>query len=470
LLLAIDERLKQGRKALEDHFVQNGSPSGWYHHLGKNKRVGISSSAYGLHALSLLSKPSAKLLEVSRQILSDARRFVADSPEGSLMAWPMTHEPSAPLVEPTCYVLQQLGWAGFLRSDAPEAQSAIRWLLGQRQGQAWGPDKSRVYVYVTALVCQVLAQYAPDAPQLAEGLLWLDTAKNDDDGWGEMPADQQSQLWCTAHVILAHVYGRQRSDQGNDVPGARWIRDQCSWMEPYMVQYDFDLPNDKTRSGRAVYRFDPLPIVIHALLECGIQPLAPDLIDAVYKLLEQESDGIWLYPLSTQKTIFNLSHAILALTTFRRRLVSPEIMVGLYDEIQRRGVREQTAHQAPIAAKKTDVRRVLGFLVMFLGFLPCIWLLIGPDSLSAIIHRLHIIRVHPWLPVVSTSLLLLGAMVIFKLKKAIFYAGFAVVVAFALFAFLAAVRGSLLEAAAALIPPVVFLLLKSAWGKVVPPR
>ena len=283
LIQRLDDRLQEGKRALEENLVREGQSVGWYHHLGETGRTGISSSAYGVHALSLVKPHSSLITEITQRILNSPKRHTIGSGPDFQIAWPMTHEPTTPLVEPTCYVLQQLYLAGTLDRNSAEARAAIKWLLSQRNDRAWGPQQiMEPYVYVTALVCQVLSQFCPDNSELPLALNWLEQSRNDDRGWGERPKDQGSRAWCTAHVALAFILGRGDVTKGNDVPGIQWLRENSSrWIEPYTIEYEFDIPRDQTRRGRATYRFDALPIVLLSLLRSGLRPTAPDLLNGI---------------------------------------------------------------------------------------------------------------------------------------------------------------------------------------------
>ena len=469
LLQLLGGRLREGWRALEENLVRDGERVGWYHHLGERGRAGISSSAYGVHALSLVDPDSPLITEIADKIINDPNRYVVGSGETLHLAWPMTHEPTTPLVEPTCYVLQQLNLAGVLAPKSPEAQASIRWLLSQRRNQAWGPQQlMEPYIYVTALVCQILSRFCPSAPDLPVALDWLEKAQNDDGGWGERPKDQRSRTWPTAHVTLAFILGRGSISKGNYVLGVQWLRaNSTKWIEPYAVEYEFDIPQDQTRPGRATYRFDALPIVILALLRSGLRPVAPDLLDGINKLLEQQVDGIWLYPYSNQKTIFNLSHAMQAVTEFRKSLGSPEMLADFYTRMSVIEGQHVESPSPDIALEgislRTKIRKTAAVALAILATSPIIWLLAGSDKLWRLLTHLFLLRNHPVILIASLSGIMLAAGIGKWVSTKVLFASWGVLITFAV---LLSVRGGIWETLAAVSPALAAALIRFLLGEV----
>lgn len=467
LVRLLEVRLQEGRQALEDNLVRDGERVGWYHHLGERGRTGISSSAYGVHALSLVVPDSSLIREIAQGILNDPHRYVIGAGATLQIAWPMTHEPTTPLVEPTCYVLQQLNQAGVLDANSAEAQASIRWLRSQRRDQAWGPQQSMdPFVYVTALVCQTLSQFCPGTPDLPIALDWLEKAQNDDGGWGELPKDQRSRTWCTANVTLAFILGRSSISKGNEVLGIRWLRENsANWIEPYAVEYEFEIPQDQTRRGRANYRFDALPIVILALLRSGLRPVAPDLLDGINKLLEQQVDGIWLYPYSNQKTIFNLSHAVQGVTEFRKALASPEMLADFYNRMSAIEARQPSDVRAPVRIPSgSRIKSITAVALAILSVFPLIWLLIGSDRLWRLLAQVFLLRNHPVILVSSLSGIMLAVGIVNWVSAKVLFALWVLLITFAV---LLSVRGGIWETMAAVSPPLVAALITYllSWAK-----
>lgn len=468
LVESLSDRLEQGRRVLRDNLVIDQGHVGWYHHLGERGRTGISSSAYGLHALSLVEPHSSLLSEIADRILNDRSRYTAGSEDSLQIAWPMTHEPTTPLVEPTCYVLQQLNLAGVLKQTSKEARASIRWLLTQQQDHAWGPQQaSDPYVYVTSLVCQTLAVFSPEAAELPIALAWLEKAQNDDGGWGERPNDQHSRVWTTAHATLAFILGRRSRVKGNDVIGVKWLRENVNnWLEPYTIDYEFSLLHNSNRRGRASYRFDALPIVILALLRSGLRPIAPDLLQGINRLLDQQVEGVWLYPYSNQKTIFNLSHAMQALVEFRGSLSSPGMLADFYRRMTL--IEEQgPEHSGETATARTSLRRkmrrVAGFSIVALSAGPVLWLLIGRDAFIRMATRIDGLLNHPIILIASLSGVLFGLGIANRVSSKKFFVACVVLVAFGV---LLGLRGTFGDAVASVLPPLIAALVKVLLGEV----
>ena len=333
LLRRIDQRLDQIREILtaQRRTDPRFGIEGWYHHLDKSQKVGISSTAYAVHALTLMgAKDSVDLFAVAEGILDHPAAIALNLNQepGTLprwRAWPMQSRPDVALIEPTCYVLQQLGAAGFLRRSDPRAQGAIAWVVSQQQpDHSWGPTSADPpNVYVTALACQVLNEYGVDRSrdEVRLAIEWLEGAMNDDQGWGWGRKDNKSNAWCTAHTLLA-LRGTRLVDP-NAVLGVKWLRRNLrAWTDQLADDYFVESPS----LGRVDvhYEFQPLPLVLLALDRAGVRPLAPDVFEGTECLLDQVTDGVWIPPSSTRKTIFNQSHSVQAVTAVRNRLMNAE--------------------------------------------------------------------------------------------------------------------------------------------------
>jgi hypothetical protein len=292
-------------------------------------------------------------------------------------------------------------------------------------------------------------------------LHWLEQAQNPDGGWGERPRDGRSRAWCTAHTMLAFIYGRGTLSKGNEVEGVQWLREHSdSWMEPYNVEYEFDIPADRSRRGRANYRFDALPIVVLALLRSGLRPLAPDLLDGVNKLLEQQVDGVWIYPSSNQKTIFNLSHAMQAVTVFRKSLSSPEMVAELHNRISE--MEGQSAEAAGPgrsqagSSPRPAIWRRLSVAIALLSAVPVVWALVGADKLGQMLDHLSLLFDHPLPILISLSGIMLAARIGRWISTKVWLALWSLLLVFAL---LLSVHGGVWKTLAAVLPPLVAALV-----------
>jgi hypothetical protein len=368
LLRQVDQRFDQAEQTL--HSQRRKEPTtgtvGWYHHLDASDKVGISSTAYALKALSLLSPRDPDLLSVAEGILDHPNRLDLGIATGSsirLFAWPMQSRPDVPLVEPTCYVLQQLLEAGLLRRDDVRAVGALEWILAQQLYEhAWGPSSAHSgSVYVTALVCQVLRAfgYAPGQAKLDGALKWLFGARNDDGGWGKKHRDGESNAWCTSHALMALHDRGQISPEPNSVPGVSWLRANAnSWSSLISEEYFVHSPSLGKVDVR--YEFQPLPLVLIALDHAGIRPLAPDVFRATDDLLRHERDGVWIWPSSSRKTIFNLCHSVQAMMAVRERFNHAESIRAMLAlrSIDEKAVSSRTLEQSNWSFK--DVTSRLG--------------------------------------------------------------------------------------------------------------
>lgn len=332
LLREIDNRFDRARRTLvQFRHTDSNSITGWYHHLDATNKVGISSTAYALHAFSLLNPRDPGLLRIAEGILNHPERITikptSSSGRGGMYAWPMQSYSDVALVEPTCYVLQQLFLAGLLDSQDKRAIGAIEWIFTQQlTNNAWGPSIGHSEnVYVTALVCQLLRQFGYDkrTEKLKLGMQWLEGARNIDGGWGKGWRDEKSNAWCTAHAILA-LYEDEKAPDPNQVPGVEWLRKNTKMWSSLVVE-EYEVKSVKPGSGKALYEFQPLPIVLIALDRAGVRPLAPDVFEATKLLVSLGEDGTWIYPVSNRKTIFNLCHAVQGMWTTRERFKNVEI-------------------------------------------------------------------------------------------------------------------------------------------------
>lgn len=344
LLRDIDRRFDQALDALRSHKRKDLGRNivGWYHHLDEQGKVGISSTAYALHALSLLTPRDPDLHQIAEGVLDHSERlnFPADGGgDRQMFAWPMQSSPGIALVEPTCYVLQQLLEAGQLARDDARAVGGLDWLLTQQRADgSWASLPSLPpSTYVTALACQVLSEfeYTHATDQLAAARNWLHGARNKDDGWGKHYQDNSSNAWCTSHALIALHQRSTGAEDANAVPGVQWLRSHRDrWSE--LLSDEYFVESKAIGKVPVRYEFQPHPIVLIALDHAGVRPLAPDVLKAVEELLQRERDGVWIWTSSSRKTIFNLSHSIQALSAVRARFNHAEqirILLTLGDSI-----------------------------------------------------------------------------------------------------------------------------------------
>ena len=333
LLRDIENRFDQARVALsrERRIDDVTGIVGWYHHLDVIGKVGISSTAYALNAVSMLNARDPDLIDISEGILKLPSKLdlgnVAGSPH-SLVAWPMQSVPGVPLVEPTCYVLQQLVSAGLLRRQDERVLGALGWQLRQQlKEHAWGASINHAAnVYITALVCQTFQDCGRhDDQQISLALAWLEGAQNDDGGWGLKRRDGNSNAWCTAHSLIALHYDAAATNP-NKNDGVVWLRKNYRNKSWSTILNDEYVVHSGDGDKRVHYEFQALPIVLIALDKAGVRPLAPEIIDATKELLAKEKNGIWIWPNSSRKTIFNLCHAVQAMRAIRDRFANADLM------------------------------------------------------------------------------------------------------------------------------------------------
>ena len=173
-------------------------------------------------------------------------------------------------------------------------------------------------------------------------------------------------------------------------------------------------------------------------------------------LLEQQVDGVWIYPASNQKTIFNLSHAMQVVTEFRMSLVSPEMLADFarrISAIEERGngvptsinIEEKT-HSQPV------IRRIIAAVIAVASFSLIIWLIVGEDAFEQLLARILVLRDHPIMLILSLSGIILAAGIGRWIPAKALFALWGLLI---VMAFLISIHGGALKALAAVSPPLV---------------
>ena len=160
-------------------------------------------------------------------------------------------EPSADVTAHAVEMLALLGLA-----DAPWAQRAVRWLIGEQEpGGSWFGRWGVNHLYGTgaAVPALILAGIEPSHDCIRRAVRWLEDHQNEDGGWGEDPRSYDEEAWIgrgpstasqTAWALLAlHAAGErsQALERGVD-----WLvatqRPDGGWDEPQYTGTGF--PSD----------------------------------------------------------------------------------------------------------------------------------------------------------------------------------------------------------------------------------
>ncbi len=182
-----------------------------------------------------------------------------------------------------------------------------------------------------ATAVRVFARVAPTSPLLADAAKALEdgavaSAENGALLWpqslsgagqaGEPGRVERATVVHSAHAVLALTHAHRATDGrvglGPDslLPTARWLLLQEEWENTDELM--------RGRRDRLFFRHYTLPWVVRALLEAGIEPSEPRIVDGIRTILSGQANGIWIWR-TGERPIWATSDGLHALTDYALR-------------------------------------------------------------------------------------------------------------------------------------------------------
>lgn len=261
--------------------TRDSGESGWYHYLD-DLRPGVTASAVGIFCYRASGRPFERELEV----LNYLNRQQIKEPGPGYGGWSVRTTQGFPLVESTAWVIRAMSSGPSLIAVGPSVSAGAEWLQKQQNvDYGWGSyagQPSRTFT--TALALLALQECGASEDFISNGQKWLiDAQSPNEPGWGILP-DRAPTLLHTSVALMALLGSRGAIPLSTVRESANWLLEKLDprqLTERSTIVEEYDIPYKLGGTSQEFQNSLPhfaTPMAISAILQAGIDPLQPKLI------------------------------------------------------------------------------------------------------------------------------------------------------------------------------------------------